>query len=73
MQEIHSNFNIMKKQACLHMGGDRIITGLVTIPESDGYLEVKVVKVDNPIRNDWKENEVVKISKDLIKQIEWTD
>lgn len=62
-----------KKQARLHMGQGRIITGLVTIPESDGYLEVQVVKVDNPIRDDWKENEVVKISKELIKQIEWTD
>lgn len=55
------------------MGGDRIIAGLVTIPESDGYLEVQVVKVDNPIRDDWKENETVKISKSLINQIEWTD
>lgn len=63
----------MKKQARLHMGGDRIIAGLVTIPESDGYLEVQVVKVDNPIRDDWKENETVKISKSLINQIEWTD
>lgn len=73
MQEIYSNFNIMKKQARLHMGGDRVITGLVTIPESDGYLEVQIVKVDNPIQNDWMENEVVKISKSLIKQIQWTD
>lgn len=71
MQEIYSNFNIMKKLASLHMGGDRIITGIVTIPESDGYLEVQVVKVDNPIQDDWRENEVVKISKELIKQIEW--
>lgn len=55
------------------MGQGRIITGLVTIPESDGYLEVQVVKVDNPIRYDWKENEVVKISKSLINQIQWTD
>lgn len=62
-----------KKQARLHMGGDRIITGLVTIPESDGYLEVQIVKVDNPIRNDWRENETVKISKSLINQIQWTD
>lgn len=53
------------------MGGDRIIAGLVTIPESDGYLEVQVVKVENPIKNDWRENEVVKISKELIKQIEY--
>lgn len=63
----------MKKQARLHMWQGSIITGLVTIPESDGYLEVQVVKVDNPIRNDWKENETVKISKSLINQIEWTD
>lgn len=62
-----------KKLASLHMGGDRVITGLVTIPESDGYLEVQVVKVENPIRNDWRENEVVKISKSLINQIQWTD
>lgn len=55
------------------MGGDRVITGLVTIPESDGYLEVQVVKVENPIRDDWRENEVVKISKSLINQIQWTD
>lgn len=63
----------MKKQARLHMGGDRVITGLVTIPESDGYLEVQVVKVENPIQNDWKGNETVKISKSLINQIQWTD
>lgn len=63
----------MKKQARLHMGQGRIITGLVTIPESDGYLEVQVVKVENPIRDDWRENEVVKISKSLINQIQWTD
>lgn len=73
MQEIYSKIDIMKKQARLHMGGDRVITGLVTIPESDGYLEVQVVKVENPIRDDWRENEVVKISKSLINQIQWTD
>lgn len=62
-----------KKLARLHMalGTDRVITGLVTIPESDGYLEVQVVKVENPIREDWKENDVVKLSKELIKQVEW--
>lgn len=60
-----------KKLANLHMGGDRVIIGLVTIPESDGYLEVQIVKVVNPIPNDWRENEVVKISKSLIKQIQW--
>lgn len=53
------------------MGQGRIITGLVTIPESDGYLEVQIVKIDNPITDDWQENEVVKISKELIKNVIW--
>ena len=60
-----------KKLAVLEMDYGRIITGLITIPESDGYLEVQIVKIDNPIAGDWCENEVVKISKEIIKNVIW--
>ena len=60
-----------KKLAALEMDCGRIIHGFVTIPESDGYLEVQIVKIDNPIAGDWRENEVVKISKELIKNVIW--
>ena len=60
-----------KKLAALQLDYGRIIHGFVTIPESDGYLEVQIVKIENPITNDWKENEVVKISKELIKNVIW--
>lgn len=60
-----------KKLAALEMDYGRTIHGFVTIPESDGYLEVQIVKIDNPITYDWQENEVVKISKELIKNVIW--
>jgi|GEM_PF-5125781 len=60
-----------KKLAALEMDYGRTIHGFVTIPESDGYLEVQIVKIENPIVDDWKENEVIKISKELIKNIIW--
>ena len=60
-----------KKLGALEMGSGRTIHGFVTIPESDGYLEVQIVKIDNPITDDWQENEVVKISKELIKNVIW--
>ena len=34
------------------MDAGRIITGLITIPESDGYLEVQRSKIENPIVSD---------------------
>lgn len=60
-----------KKLAALEMDCGRIIHGFVTIPESDGYLEVQIVKIENPIAGDCRENEVVKISKELIKNLIW--
>jgi len=60
-----------KKLAALEMDSGRTIHGFVTIPESDGYLEVQIVKIENPIAGDWRENEVVKISKEIIKNITW--
>jgi len=60
-----------KKLAALEMDYGRTIHGFVTIPESDGYLEVQIVKIENPIVYDWHENEVVKISKELIKNVIW--
>ncbi len=60
-----------KKLAVLEMDYGRTIHGFVTIPESDGYLEVQIVKIDNPITDDWQENDVVKISRDLIKNVIW--
>jgi len=60
-----------KKLAALEMDYGRTIHGFVTIPESDGYLEVQIVKIENPITDDWHENEVVKISKELIKNVIW--
>ncbi len=60
-----------KKLAALEMDHGRTIHGFVTIPESDGYLEVQIVKIENPIVDDWKENEVIKISKEIIKNITW--
>ena len=62
-----------KKLAALEMDYGRTIHGFVTIPESDGYLEVQIVKIENPIVDDWRENEVVKISKELIKNVIWKD
>jgi len=60
-----------KKLATLQLDYGRTIHGFVTIPESDGYLEVQIVKIENPIVGDWRENEVVKISKELIKNVIW--
>ena len=60
-----------KKLAVLEMDYGRTITGLITIPESDGYLEVQIVKIENPIVGDWRENDVVKISKEIIKNVIW--
>jgi len=60
-----------KKLAALQLDYGRTIHGFVTIPESDGYLEVQIVKIDNPITDDWRENEVVKISKELIRNVIW--
>jgi len=60
-----------KKLAALEMDCGRTIHGFVTIPESDGYLEVQIVKIENPIAGDWSENEVVKISKEIIKNVTW--
>lgn len=60
-----------KKLATLHMGYNRVITGLVTMPDSDGYYEVQIVKIENPIVDDWKENDVVKIGKELIQNVIW--
>jgi hypothetical protein len=60
-----------KKLAALQLDYGRTIHGLVTIPESDGYLEVQIVKIENPIADDWEDNEVVKISKELIKNVIW--
>lgn len=60
-----------KKLAELEMDYGRTIHGFVTIPESDGYLEVQIVKIENPIVDDWRDNDVVKISKELIKNVIW--
>ena len=60
-----------KKLAALEMESGRTIHGFVTIPESDGYLEVQIVKIENPIVDDWRDNEVIKISKELIKNVIW--
>ena len=60
-----------KKLAALQLDYGRTIHGFVTIPESDGYLEVQIVKIENPIAGDWQDNEVVKISKELIKNVTW--
>jgi len=60
-----------KKLAALEMDYGRTIHGFVTIPESDGYLEVQILKIENPIVDDWRENEVIKISKELIKNVIW--
>jgi hypothetical protein len=60
-----------KKLAAIEMDYGRTIHGFVTIPESDGYLEVQIVKIENPIVDDWRENEVIKISKELIKNVIW--
>ena len=62
-----------KKLAALQLDYGRTIHGFVTIPESDGYLEVQIVKIDNPIPGDWHDNGVVKISKELIKNVIWKD
>ena len=60
-----------KKLATLHMPYDRTITCFV-LNETDTYYTVQVVKVENPCSDkDWKENEEVKISKELIRKIEW--
>lgn len=63
--------NTNKKLAALQLDYGRTIHGFVTIPESDGYLEVQIVKIENPIIDDWQENDVVKISKELIKNVIW--
>ena len=60
-----------KKLAALQLDCGRTIHGFVTIPESDGYLEVQIVKIENPIVDDWSDNDVVKISKELIKNVIW--
>lgn len=60
-----------KKLAALQLDYGRTIHGFVTIPESDGYLEVQIVKIENPIVDDWRDNDVVKISKELIKNVIW--
>jgi len=60
-----------KKLATIQLDYGRTIHGFATIPESDGYIEVQIVKIENPISGDWSENEVVKISKELIKNVIW--
>ena len=60
-----------KKLAALQLDSGRTIHGFVTSPESDGYLEVQIVKIENPIVDDWGENEVIKVSKELIKNVVW--
>jgi hypothetical protein len=60
-----------KKLAALQLDCGRTIHGFVTIPESDGYLEVQIVKIENPIPGDWVGNDAIKISKELIKNVIW--
>lgn len=60
------------KLAHFHMSHDRVISGLVK-EDAPNYYEVQVVQVFNPCskRLDWKTNDVIKISKELIIKTEW--
>lgn len=60
-----------KKLAVLTMDYGRTITGLVHLPASDNYYLVEIVKIENPIRDDWQTNDMVKIGKTLIQNLEW--
>ena len=60
-----------KKLVELYMSHGRVITGLISEPISYSYYEIQIVKVINPIRNDWKTNDIVKISKSLVEKFEF--
>ena len=60
-----------KKLAKLHMSHGRVITGLINEPISKDYYEIQIVKIENPIPNDWEDNSVVKISKGLVEKFEF--
>lgn len=60
-----------KKIAKLHMSHGRVITGLISEPISKDYYEIQVVKIENPLPNDWGDNDVVKISKVLVEKFEF--
>lgn len=61
----------MKKLATFTMRDGRIITGYVHEPLSDTYYLTQIVKVENtPLGDDdWQENDMVKISKELILEV----
>lgn len=60
-----------KKLAKLYMSHGRVITGLISEPISKDYYEIQIVKIENPIPDDWEDNAVVKISKGLVEKFEF--
>ena len=61
-----------KRLAVFTMPYNRVITAFV-LKETDTYYLIQVVKVESQLRGDWQENDEVKISKSLIKHVQWKD
>lgn len=65
----------MKKLATFTMQDGRVITGFIHEPLSDTYYLTQIVKVENtPLGDDdWQDNDMVKISKELVTKIKYHD
>lgn len=53
------------------MSQGRVITGLVHEPISHDYYNVQIMKIENPIVDDWQENDDIKISKSIVERFEF--
>ena len=60
-----------KRLAKLYMSQGRVITGLVHEPISHDYYNVQIMKIENPIVDDWQENDDIKISKSIVERFEF--
>ena len=60
-----------KRLAKLYMSNGRVITGLVHEPISHDYYKVQIMKIENPIVDDWQENDEIKISKSIVERFEF--
>lgn len=62
-----------ERKITLFMDYDRVIHGDVQEPISEDYFHVKIEKIENPIKNDWKKGDWIKISKSNVKQFKFID